>query len=86
MRPYGEQPTRLLCPQDSPGKNTGVGCHVLLQKKHLNIYQILIETQVEFTETYFKSEVQAGITKMVLFRTLTTHATTQLYHYFVWFP
>ena len=22
---------RLLCPWDSPGKNTGVGCHVLLQ-------------------------------------------------------
>ena len=21
----------LLCPQDSPGKNTGVGCHALLQ-------------------------------------------------------
>ena len=25
------QPTRLPCPWDSPGKNTGVGCHVLLQ-------------------------------------------------------
>ena len=25
------EPTRLLCPWDSPGKNTGVGCHVLLQ-------------------------------------------------------
>ena len=25
------QPTRLLCPWDSPGKNTGVGCHFLLQ-------------------------------------------------------
>ena len=25
------QPTRLLCPRDSPGKNTGVGCHFLLQ-------------------------------------------------------
>ena len=25
-------PTRLLCPWDSPGKNTGVGCHSLLQK------------------------------------------------------
>ena len=25
------QPTRLLCPWDSPGKNTGVGCHALLQ-------------------------------------------------------
>ena len=24
-------PTRLLCPWDSPGKNTGVGCHFLLQ-------------------------------------------------------
>ena len=23
---------RLLCPWDSPGKNTGVGCHFLLQK------------------------------------------------------
>ena len=25
------QPTRLLCPRDFPGKNTGVGCHFLLQ-------------------------------------------------------
>ena len=25
------QPTRILCPQDSPGKITGVGCHFLLQ-------------------------------------------------------
>ena len=24
-------PTRLLCPWDFPGKNTGVGCHLLLQ-------------------------------------------------------
>ena len=29
--PYGLQPTRLLCPSDSPGKNTGVVCHALLQ-------------------------------------------------------
>ena len=25
------QPIRLRCPWDSPGKNTGVGCHFLLQ-------------------------------------------------------
>ena len=25
------QPTRLPCPWDSPSKNTGVGCHFLLQ-------------------------------------------------------
>ena len=31
VQPHRQQPTRLLCPWDSPGKNTGVGCHVLLQ-------------------------------------------------------
>ena len=29
--PHRRQPTRLHCPGDSPGKNTGVGCHCLLQ-------------------------------------------------------
>ena len=29
--PPRRQPTRLPCPWDSPGKNTGVGCHFLLQ-------------------------------------------------------
>ena len=29
--PYGQQPSRLLCPWDSLGKNTGVGCHFLFQ-------------------------------------------------------
>ena len=32
VRPHTyQQPTRLLRPWDSPGKNTGVGCHFLLQ-------------------------------------------------------
>ena len=31
LRPHGLQPARLLCPWNSPGKNTGVGCHFLLQ-------------------------------------------------------
>ena len=31
LRPRGLYPTRLLCPWDSPGKNTGVGYHFLLQ-------------------------------------------------------
>ena len=30
-RPQRRQPTRLPHPWDSPGKNTGVGCHFLLQ-------------------------------------------------------
>ena len=31
LRPHELQPARLLCPWNSPGKNTGVGCHALLQ-------------------------------------------------------
>ena len=31
VRPHRRQPTRLPRPWESPGKNTGVGCHFLLQ-------------------------------------------------------
>ena len=31
LRPHGLEPARLLCPWDSLGNNTGVGCHALLQ-------------------------------------------------------
>ena len=39
VRPHRWQPTRLLCPWDSPGKNTGVGCHFLLQCMHAKSLQ-----------------------------------------------
>ena len=38
QRPHGLQPTRLLSPQDFPGKSAGVGCHHLLR--------VLIATRV----------------------------------------
>ena len=31
LRAHGLQPTKLLCPWDFPGKNTGVGCYFLLK-------------------------------------------------------
>ena len=31
VQPHRWQPARLPCPWDSPGKNTGVDCHFLLQ-------------------------------------------------------
>ena len=31
LQPHGLEPARLLCPWNSPGKNTGVGSHSLLQ-------------------------------------------------------
>ena len=37
MQPHRRQPTRLPRPWDSPGKNTGVGCHFLLS----SIYNVL---------------------------------------------
>ena len=32
LQPQGLEPSRLLCPWDSPGKNTGMGCYFLLQR------------------------------------------------------
>ena len=43
VRPPRRQSTRLLCPWDSPGKNTGVGCYFLLQ----NICSINIICNIE---------------------------------------
>ena len=32
LQPHGLYPAKLLCPWDYPSKNTGVGCHFLLQE------------------------------------------------------
>ena len=40
VRPYGQQPTRLLCARDSLGKNAGVGCHFLLQSHDPSVISI----------------------------------------------
>ena len=40
VRPHRRQPTRLPRPWDSPGKNTGVGCHFLLQSLSTRAMQI----------------------------------------------
>ena len=42
--PMDSSPPRLLCPQDSPGKNTGVGCHFLLLYVHSSSF-IIAKTQ-----------------------------------------
>ena len=47
VQPHRWQPTRLPYPWDSPGKNTGVGCHFLLQ---VIIYKMLtLNILVELT-------------------------------------
>ena len=37
VQPHRRQPTRLRRPWDSPGKNTGVGCHFLLQRMKVKL-------------------------------------------------
>ena len=47
LQPHGLQPARLLCQWDSPGKNTGVGCHFLLRRKSLpDINQWILKAEV----------------------------------------
>ena len=49
MRPHRQQPTRLRRPWDSPGKNTGVGCHFLPQCMKVKVKSL---SRVWFSTTH----------------------------------
>ena len=51
LRPHGLQPTRLLCPWDFPGRDTGVGCHFPLQEMVPNQGWNLLHWQARFFTT-----------------------------------
>ena len=38
VQPHRQQPNRLLCPWDSPGRSTGVGCRFLLQRMTVKLF------------------------------------------------
>ena len=66
LRPYGLEPARLLCPWDSPGKNTGVRSYSLLQKifptqqlnpSPLHCRQILYRLEPSGTEDHVKNYI-----------------------------
>ena len=40
LQPHGLQPARLLCPWDSPGNSTGVGCHARGSSQHRDQTQV----------------------------------------------
>ena len=48
VRPHRRQPTRLPCTWDSPGKNTGVGCHFLALKHITEIYVLTDELKRQY--------------------------------------
>ena len=53
MWPHRQQPTRLPHPWDSPGKNTGVGCHFLL---YANINQKKAGVAILISESFQNKE------------------------------
>src|SRR5574341_439950 len=56
VQPIRQKPTRLPCPWDSPGKNTGVGCHFLLQcmkvKSEREVAQSCLTLATPWTAAY----------------------------------
>ena len=52
LQPRGLWPIRLLHPWDSPGKNTGVGCHFLL---HVYLYKHTNNSVIYAWEHFYKN-------------------------------
>ena len=56
----GRQPTRLPRPWDSPGKNSGVGCHFLLQCRRAGFNSVSLTPTLSPTHTGSNLEAQSG--------------------------
>ena len=72
VRPHRQQPTGPLCPWDSPGKNTGVGYHFLLQLivDHYYttfIFIILLDSKVTWSGIKFSKPQQGSLLCLISF-------------------
>ena len=65
MQPHWQQPTRLPCPWDSPGKNTGVGCHFLLQCVKVKLLSRVPRLVTPWTAAY-EAPPSMGFSRRVL--------------------
>ena len=59
VQPHRRQPTRVLCPWDSSGTNTGVGCHFLLQCMHACMLSSF--SRVQLCATLWTAALQAPL-------------------------
>ena len=55
MRPHRQQLTRLPRPWDFPGKNTGVGCHFLLQGMKVKVESEKVGLKLNIQKTKIKA-------------------------------
>ena len=88
MRPHRQQPTRLPCPWDSPGKNAGVGCHFLLQSRdelHSNwaCWEHLVKRVVLPNFTMIKLIPKEDLEKSTKYSWLLLWMCSVLYDYFM---
>ena len=60
VRPHRRQPTRLPCPWDSPGKNTRVDCHFLLQCMKGKV-KVKLLSRVRLLDTPWTAAYQAPL-------------------------
>ena len=78
LRPHGLLPTRLLGPWNSPGKNTGVGCHSLLQGIFRTILLFLLAS-ARFLHATLSKDARANLKYIYMMNWLNmsvpTHAT-----------
>ena len=59
------EPTRLLCPWDSPGKDTGVGCHALLPTQGWNLSLMSPALAGKFFTTGITSQFHSVLSQVV---------------------
>ena len=79
VRPHRWQPTRLPCPWDFPGKNTGVGCHF--------ICSIVGETDLKTQENFYPiSDGRYFQNCLTLLGCKTKRSSIALYCYLVNIP
>ena len=77
VRPHGLQPTRLLRPWDSPGKNTGVGCHFLLPFKCI-IYTNLFLYTMFFLSIHSLMDTKIVSIFFLLLRIMNEHGNNSI--------
>ena len=95
VRPHRRQPTRLPRPWDSPGKNTGVGCHFLLQcrkvKRKSEVAQSCPTLATPWTAAYqapppmgfFRQEYWSGVPlPSPLLKTILMQMYSHIYYLF----
>ena len=88
VRPHRRQPTRLCHPWDSPGKNTGVGCHFLLQcmkvKSQSEVAQSCLTLCDHMDSSPPGSSVHGILQEKVLEWVAIAFSGSQLDLYFAW--